>query len=183
MAKDSSHLEGSIILLTGPMAAGKSTIAKALAATFLEGVHVEGDVFRRFIVSGRHDVVPEPSDEALAQLRLRYRLTAEVAEQYASAGYTVVVEDVVAGSLLVEFVGLFSHRPLHLVVLLPNEKAIARREADRREHGYNNWTISGLYRVFAEETERLGLWLDTSAVTPESTVLEIHTRATESALP
>ncbi len=116
-------------------------------------------------------------------MRLRYRLTAEVAEQYASAGYTVVVDDVVAGSLLGEFVGLFTHRPLHLVVLLPDEKAIARREADRGEHGYDSWTVSGLHRIFAEKTERLGLWLDTSAVTPQSTVSEIHSRASESALP
>jgi chloramphenicol 3-O-phosphotransferase len=182
MATHSSHLEGSTVLVTGPMAAGKSTIAAALAATFLKGVHVEGDVFRRFVVSGRHEMTPEPSEEALTQMRLRYRLTAEVAEQYASTGYTVVVEDVVAGPLLGEFVSLFTHRPLHLVVLLPDEEAIAEREADRRALGYDNWTVSGLHRVFSEETERLGLWLDTSADTPEKTVREIRSRAAESAL-
>jgi len=183
MASDFPRFEGSIVLVTGPLAAGKSTIAKALAATFPKGVHVEGDVFRRFIVAGRSEMTPEPSKDAVEQLRLRYRLTAAVAEQYASAGYTVVVEDVVAGSLLGEFVGLFTRRPLHLVVLLPDEKTIAAREADRRERGYDKWAVSGLYRVFAEETERLGLWLDTSALTPENTVLEIHSRASESALP
>jgi len=183
IASDSSRLEGSIVLVTGPMAAGKSTIANALAATFPKGVHVEGDVFRRSIVAGRIEMTSEPSDDAIAQLRLRYRLTAKVAEQYASAGYTVVVEDVVAGRLLGEFVGLFAHRPLHLVVLLPDENAITRREADRLEKGYDNWTVSSLYRIFAEETERLGLWLDTSALTPQSTVLEICSRASESALP
>jgi hypothetical protein len=61
-------------------------------------------------------MAPEPSEEALAQLRLRYWLTAEVAEHYARTGYTVVVEDVVAGPLLSEFVSLFTHRLLHLVV-------------------------------------------------------------------
>lgn len=184
MASDAPRFdEGSIVLVTGPMAAGKSTVAKALAATFPKGVHVEGDVFRRFIVAGQSEMTPGSSEDAVEQLRLRYRLTAEVAEQYASAGYTVVVEDVVAGSLLGEFVGLFTHRPLHLVVLLPDEEAIADREADRPEHGYESWTVNGLYRVFAEETERLGLWLDTSALTPESTVLEIQSRASESALP
>jgi len=165
------------------MASGKSTIAKALAATFPRGVHVEGDVFRRFIVSGRCEMTPEPSEEALAQLRLRYRLTAEVAEHYARTGYTVVVEDVVAGPLLSEFVSMFTHRPLHLVVLLPNEEAIAQREAGRAALGYDEWTVSRLREAFAEETERLGLWLDTSADTPETTVRDIHSRASESALP
>ncbi len=183
MERDASRLEGSIILLTGPMAAGKSTVAEALAATFRKGVHVEGDVFRRFVVGGRKEMTPEPSDDAVEQLRLRYRLTAAAAEQYASVGYTVVVEDVVAGSFLAEFVSLFAHRPLHLVVLLPDEEAIAGREADRPQHGYASWTVNGLHRVFAEETERLGLWLDTSALTPENTVAEIQSRASESALP
>jgi chloramphenicol 3-O-phosphotransferase len=183
MASDYSHLDGSVVLVTGPMASGKSTIAKALAATFPKGVYVEGDVFRRFIVSGRCEMTPEPNEEALAQLRLRYRLTAEVAEHYARTGYTVVAEDVVAGPLLSEFVSLFTHRPLHLVVLLPNEEAIAQREAGRAAFGYDEWTVSRLREVFAEETERLGLWLDTSADTPEKTVRDIHSRASESALP
>ena len=183
MASDYSHLDGSIVLVTGPMASGKSTVANALAATFPKGVHVEGDVFRRFIVSGRHEMTPEPSQEALTQLRLRYLLAAEVAERYARAGYTAVVEDVVAGRLLTEFVSLFTHRPLHLVVLLPNEAAIAVREAGRAALGYEDWSVRRLYRVFAEETQRLGLWLDTSGDTPEKTVRQIQSRASESALP
>lgn len=183
MASDYSRLEGSVVLVTGPMASGKSTVARALAVTFPKGVHVEGDVFRRFIVAGRHEMTPEPSEEALTQLQLRYLLTSEVAERYARAGYTVVVEDVVAGPLLSEFVNLFTHRPLHLVVLLPTEEAIAQREAGRTVLGYEDWSVQRLYGVFAEETERLGLWLDTSGDTPEKTVREIHSRASESALP
>jgi chloramphenicol 3-O-phosphotransferase len=183
MGSNHSGLEGSVVLVTGPMASGKSTIAEALAATFPKGVHVEGDVFRRFIVSGRCEMRPDPGGEALDQLRLRYRLTAEVAEHYVRTGYTVVVEDVIAGPLLSEFVSLFTHRPLHLVVLLPNKEAIAQREAGRATLGYGEWTVGQLHGVFAEETERLGLWLDTSADTPEKTLRDIHSRASESALP
>lgn len=182
MAREHSRLDGSVILVTGPMASGKSTVANLLAASFPKGVHVEGDVFRRFIVSGRHEMTPEPSEEALAQLRLRYRLSAEIAEGYARTGYTVVVEDVVAGSLLNAFVDLFTHRPLHLVVLLPSEDAIAQREASRTALVYGDWSISALRRLFTEETDRLGLWLDTSADTPQETVQAIHSRASESAL-
>jgi chloramphenicol 3-O-phosphotransferase len=182
MASDHSALDGSVILLTGPMASGKSTAANLLAATFPKGVHVEGDVFRRFIVSGRHEMTPGPSEGALTQLRLRYQLAAEVAAEYARTGYTVVVEDVVAGPLLNAFVSLFTHRPLHLVVLLPSEEAIIQREAGRTALGYGDWSVRQLRGVFAEETERLGLWLDTSADTPEETVQAIHSRASESAL-
>lgn len=63
-----------IYLITGPMAVGKSTVARLLASRFERGVHLEGDVFRRSIVSGRAEMTPDPSPEALDQLRLRYRL-------------------------------------------------------------------------------------------------------------
>ena len=80
MASDYSHLEGSVVLVTGH-GFGKSD-RRSAGCDVPEGVHVEGDVFRRFIVSGRCEMTPEPSGEALAQLRLRYRLTAEIAEHY-----------------------------------------------------------------------------------------------------
>jgi len=67
---------GAVYLITGPMAAGKSTVARLLASRFARAAHLEGDIFRRSIVSGRVEMTPEPSPEALAQLRLRYRLAA-----------------------------------------------------------------------------------------------------------
>ena len=75
-----------VFLITGPMAAGKTTVARLLAQRFERGVHLEGDVFRRSIVSGRVEMTPDPTTEALAQLRLRYRLAATVADAYAAAG-------------------------------------------------------------------------------------------------
>ena len=65
-----------VYLITGPMAAGKSTVAGLLALRFARGVHVEGDVFRRSIVSGRVEMTPQPAADSIAQLRLRYRLAA-----------------------------------------------------------------------------------------------------------
>lgn len=49
-------------------------VARLLAQRFGKGVHLEGDVFRRSIVSGRHEMTPTPSPEALRQLELRYRV-------------------------------------------------------------------------------------------------------------
>ena len=50
----------SLFVVTGPMAAGKSTVGELLAASFVRGVHLEGDIFRRFIVSGRQEMTREP---------------------------------------------------------------------------------------------------------------------------
>jgi chloramphenicol 3-O-phosphotransferase len=182
MSNEGRLESGSMFLVTGPMASGKSTVAASLAAAFERGVHLEGDVFRRSIVAGREEVTPEAGAEALAQLRLRYRLTALAAHEYVRFGFTVAIEDVVAGPMLSEFVRLVDYRPLHVVVLLPSEEVIARREAARATVGYGRWTVPDLYRLFVDETERVGLWLDTSEQTPKETVSEILSRADEASL-
>lgn len=166
----------SVYLITGPMAAGKSTVAEALAARFPRGVRLDGDFFRRSIVAGREEMTPEPSPEALAQLRLRYRLAAAAADAYVDAGFTVVLDDVVAGPMLGEVEALF-RSPCRVIVLLPSIEAIRRREAARAAKGYRLWTVERLYALFEHETPRLGVWLDSSELTPEETVEEILARA------
>jgi len=59
------------VLITGVMAAGKSTVAQALAERLPRAAHVRGDVFRWMIVSGREEYQPGAGGEALTQLRLR----------------------------------------------------------------------------------------------------------------
>jgi cytidylate kinase len=169
-------LESEIFVITGPMAAGKTTIAAELAKSFALGVHLEGDVFRRFIVSGRREVQPQRDERAVSQLRLRYRLTASAAQTYAEHGFSVVAEDVIAGPMLAEFVSLISWRPLRLTVLLPRLEVVAQRETSRVATGYRDWTLAELHELFAEETPRLGQWLDTSEQSPKDTVHAILSR-------
>jgi predicted kinase len=126
------HDVGGVYLVTGPMAAGKSTVARLLAERFERGVYLEGDFFRRSIVGGRHEMTPDAAPEAVAQLRLRYRLAAAAADAYAQEGFTVVLEDVAAGLLLRDYVDLIRSRPLRVVVLLPSVETLAAREASRR---------------------------------------------------
>ena len=45
-----------IVLITGAMAAGKSSLAQALAERLPCSVHLRGDSFRRMIVSGRAEM-------------------------------------------------------------------------------------------------------------------------------
>ena len=86
-----------VSLITGVMACGRSTVAQALAERLPPAAHMRGDVFRRMIVSGREEYVPGADGEVEAQLRLRYRLSAAMADGYAEAGFTAAVQDVVPG--------------------------------------------------------------------------------------
>lgn len=171
-----SSARGAIYLITGPMAAGKSTVARRLAERFERGVYVAGDFFRRSIVSGRVEITPELAPEAVEQLRLRYRLAAAAADKYFEAGFTVALEDVVAGALLFEYRTLIRSRPCHVIVLMPSLGAVTAREAGRQKKGYTRWTVQELYEGFAAKTPRVGLWLDTSDQTAEETVEEILAR-------
>jgi cytidylate kinase len=167
----------SIVLITGIQAAGKSTVAQLLAERLPRSVHVRGDLFRRMVVNGRADMTPDPSEEALRQLRLRHRLTAATCDDYFLAGFTVVAQDVILGEHLTEMVGQIRQRPLLVVVLAPSVEAVAAREAVRQKNSYDEWTIGLLDRGLREQTPRLGLWLDTSHQTPAQTVDEIMDRA------
>lgn len=166
-----------IFLITGIMASGKSTVAQLLAERFEKSVHLRGDIFRRMIVNDRQEVEPDAQDSQLEQLLLRYRLAAQAADAYCRAGFTVVVQDVVVGAMLSDFISLVESRPLYVVVLCPEQEEVARREAQRSKKGYGIWTVAGLDRVLREETPRLGLWLDSTGQTPEETVSEIWNRA------
>jgi cytidylate kinase len=75
-----------VYLISGPSASGKSTVGRLLAERFAHGVHLEGDFFRRSIVSGRHEPTPDLSPAALEQLTLRYRLAAAAADTYFDSG-------------------------------------------------------------------------------------------------
>jgi len=168
-----------VVLVTGISAAGKSTVSELLARRFDRGVHVRGDVFRRMVVAGRAEMAPDAGPEALRQLRLRYTLGAATADAYFAAGFSVVVQDVVIGSGLADYVSMITSRPLCVVCLVPSRAAVAARETSRAKVAYEGGKhgIDALDDVVRAETPRLGLWLDTSDQTPEQTVDEIVARA------
>lgn len=167
-----------VVFITGISAAGKTTVGDLLARRFERGVHVKGDVFRRMIVAGREDMTVTPSQEALQQLGVRYRLGASTADAYFQQGFSVVVQDVVLGADLVNYAKSIRSRPLVVVVLAPRPEVVKQREAEREKVAYHgaHHTIDQLCEVLRTETPRLGLWLDTSKQTAEETVDEIIER-------
>jgi chloramphenicol 3-O-phosphotransferase len=175
---------GSIILITGIMAAGKSTIAQALAERLPRSVHLRGDLYRRMIVNGQEPVTPENWDAAERQLHLRQRIATDVARTYAANGYTVCYQDVVLGADLPRVISFLepSRYPVYAVILAPSADAVAQRDRHRGKTGYTDWTPAELDRSLRDETPHIGLWLDTSALTAEATVDTILARLDDARL-
>ncbi len=159
------------ILITGVMAAGKSTVAQAVAEKLGTSVHLRGDVFRRFIVNGQAEMRYNLSSEAERQLRLRYRLAARAAEGYLEAGFNVVYQDILLGHGFAETIELHRGHPLYVYVLCPSPESVAKRESERVKSGYGNAAeIASFDKILREGTPRLGCWLDNSDLTVEETV-------------
>ena len=175
-------MSGSVWLITGAEASGKSTVAERLARQFERGVHVRGGQFYRWAVRGWvHFDDVDRQDEARRLLDLRYRLSAAVADEYAAAGFTTVVQDNIYGTDVVAWLGSIRARPLHLVVLRPSVATVsARHEQRRRETGKvayrGGYTAADNDADLAGTPADLGLWLDTSAHTADETVREILAR-------
>jgi len=168
-----------IILITGNMASGKSTVAQALAEQLPKSVHLRGDLFRRMIVNGRATMSSELSAEAERQLVLRFEVAQAVAQRYCEAGFTVVYQDIVVGETLAKTVEAFRSYPLSVIVLCPDAETIAEREAARTKIGYSSREEIDIFdRIPHVETPHLGYWLDNSHLSIDETVTAVRKQLT-----
>jgi adenylylsulfate kinase-like enzyme len=177
-----------IWLVTGAQGSGKSTVSDLLAQQFERGVHVRGGQFYRWAVRGWVHFGDPDELEARRQLDLRYRLAALVADEYAAAGFTTVVQDNIYGDDVVRWLDAVGQRPRHLVVLRPSVSVVESRDAERRRRtgkvAYRDGFTPAINDQHVASTPRhLGLWLDTSEQTPDETVAEILRRADEARVP
>jgi len=173
---------GKVIVITGAMATGKSTVADLLAIRLPKSVHIHGDMFRRMVVSGRADMTPNPSPDAIAQLNLRYDLAAMAADRCAEDGFDAIVQDVILGKDLADFVKRIASPERYLVVLSPHVSALEWREEMRRKAAHLHLSAGALDEVLRRETAQIGYWLDCSTQTTDETVDDILTNLQRAAV-
>lgn len=171
-----------IFLVTGPQAAGKSTIGRLLAERFDRGAFIEGDLMWKLVVSGASDMGrSEPSDEAVRQYMLRLRHGAMLADSFHENGFTAVHSDIVMGESMRPYIESVRSRPLYIVMLYPSQAAVVARERARDKTAYRELgatledAVSRFYE-WIDATERVGVWVDSSDQTPEETTDEIMRR-------
>ncbi|HEY7269956.1 MAG TPA: AAA family ATPase [Dehalococcoidia bacterium] len=169
-----------VILISGIPGAGKSTIARALAARSERGVHIEGDALQRMIVSGGEWPSAEITPEAARQMDLRLANACLLAQSFAKAAFTVVLDDVLIAFRLDDYRARLSSLELYFVLLLPDLDALRQRNAGRPDKDvFEAWKFLD---AEVRHTTPAGLWLDTTALSEEETVHEIEQHLAEARL-
>lgn len=125
----------SLLLVTGPPGAGKSTVAQVVAAGLERSALVSGDAFFGFVQSGFiAPWLPEAND----QNEIVTQAAASAAGRYVAGGYTTVYDGVVGPWFLPTFLAAAGLDFLHYLILLPPLEQCAGRIATRGGHGFTD---------------------------------------------
>jgi chloramphenicol 3-O-phosphotransferase len=167
-----------VFLISGVPGAGKTTVSRRLAERFPRAAHIEGDFIQHGLtVSGL--VAPDrpPADEAERQMALRVRNECALADNFLAAGFVPVVDDVIATRAKLDAcLSALRARPVLFVVLAPPLSVALQRDRDRGSKQVGH-LFGHLDAVQRRELAGVGLWLDTTGLTPAATVDRILERA------
>ena len=123
----------------------------------------------------------EPLAESNAQLELGARNSALLADSLMSAGFTPIVDDVILRPQMARYREVLSRWSLRYIVLAPPVEVAIERDSGRVEKHVAE-RFAYLDAELREQMQGLGLWLDTSGMTPDETVETIIRRADEALL-
>jgi adenylate kinase family enzyme len=174
------RMAGSLLILTGPPGAGKSTVA-GLVATGADRptVHLHTDSFYAWIKTG---FVPPYLPAAQQQNEVVTRVIACAAAEYALGGYDVVLDGIIGPWFLAPFRDAARRHALRLtyVVLRPSlDETLARATARTGTALTDVEPVTGMYGAFSDLGDLEDRVLDTTGQTAEETAAAVRGLAAE----
>ena len=172
---------GLIWLISGIPGAGKSTIARAICASYAKAIHIPVDDIRELVVSGHASPI-EWSDETTSQFTLARKSAARMAADYSDESFAAVIDDVVREEDMQQFMPHLAGRPLTKVVLVPRLEVALARNRTRTNKAFDTGMLEPvarrLYGSLADGCRPTDGWiaLDTSDLDVDATVTEIFRR-------
>jgi adenylate kinase family enzyme len=139
-----------VIVLTGPPGAGKSTVARLLAASLPSSVHLHSDDFWRYIQQGR---IAPYLPQAHRQNQIVISALAQAAFAYAAGGYQVICDGIIGPWFIDVFraAAATCSIPLHYVILRPDQATALHRAVSRDDHALTDpEPIRALHHQFTD---------------------------------
>lgn len=164
-----------IFVLTGAPGVGKSSVALALAARFDQAFVIPMDDLREWVVSGRMNPIPTWNEETTRQFELAYAATADLADRYSQAGFTVIIDHVVFPNEERLLQTRFGDRGYFVVMLDCQSELNHHRNQTRTGKQMNPSVLTSLIDHIRKDLQPADHWLkvDSSGLSVEETVNRI----------
>lgn len=144
-----------IFFVTGPPAAGKTTLCQAILRRFEFGIHVPVDDLREWVVAGIAQPL-EWTEETTRQFQLAEEAAVDLAIRYNDAGFAVAVDHCQGPPRLDELIeARLGGRSVHKVALAPSLEVNLERNSRRTNKNFDCeilvpaiTRLNELYRTF-----------------------------------
>jgi tRNA uridine 5-carbamoylmethylation protein Kti12 len=173
-----------VLILTGPPAAGKSTVAQALAERYDRVAHVRVDALRHFVTPTGYVHPWGPPAAWQRQQRLAIRNACALALNFLEERFAVIVDDIVTTREEVDlYLGALEPAGVrvHLVRLLPRLDVCKERNRVRAGERIPERRLEAVYERFVAAGEAGGVMIDNSELSSYATADKVQALTTSGA--
>lgn len=164
----------SVLILTGPPAAGKSTIGPMIAKQLARCAVIDVDQLRTMVVQPH--IAPWRGETGMAQLRLGAQNACAVARNCVAAGFNVVILDVLTDETAALYRDVLNPIPHEIVLLLPMLTASLHRNQARGQFLTDD-EVELLYE-WQERLTNYDLRIDNTEIATETVAQQLARRFT-----